>query len=345
MKGPTEGYVNPPKNHYRRWVWNRLEATPALTSIPKRERVVVVLDESAAAETLFLIERGYSAANIIAVNKNPASAARCSGKVRSITGIKTFRAIGKPLYRALEELHLAGVNVHAVHADFCGPCDSPEVTELVHIAPFTAAHSVAVAVNVLRGRDGDIWKASFESRQRMPKDMFALCGDGLSAQDRARVRIVVSNTLASCGPTSQDGSQLVRCYAHWRDLQARTYVSTNNQSFLTMTGWLQSHGNDLREPLAIERLLDERMAYQETHPPCLYFSLRSSVRRLLSDLASHAKVTGTHFIEKQVYAPNLKERADSLIGPVVSRAAFARSEKHQQLWAARGRGWSCQPNA
>lgn len=227
MRGPRDGYISGPKRHYRRRIWNLLESREPMASTPKRDRTVLILDEWQAHESRYLIEqRGYQPNQIHVANLSPAKVARVTLSLRR-AGYEGVTVHSKGLTEACVGLTLAGVRVHAIHADFCQNVTSPglmnDITGLRAPLVMSQGGSVAVAVNILRGRETDLW--------RITRDSLADIGV-TNAEDAARVRLLSLMLNATC----KDGA--FGCLAHLESPASDSYASTNGQTMLFLVATL-----------------------------------------------------------------------------------------------------------
>jgi hypothetical protein len=232
MHGPSDSYKSGTKRHYRRRVWNLLESKEPMASTQKNDRVVVLLDEWQALESRYLIEqRGYRPDQIHAVNVSPAKAARITLSLKE-AGHSGVRVHSRGVGAACEALYKQSVKVHALHLDFCCNVTSPDLGDwLADCRSVVGQDPVAVAVNLLRGRETEGWAATRDSYRRMG------CSQ---AEDFARVRLVMHDL---CGAL---GEKKMSCSCHPWHLEWDKYKSTNGQTMIFMVCSLWSHASSWR---------------------------------------------------------------------------------------------------
>lgn len=253
MRGPADSYKSGKKNHYRRRVWNLLESREPMVSTPKPERNIVLIDEWRGLEARYLIEqRGYRPDQLHIVNLKPAITARITLSLKE-AGHVGHRVHSFGSERACESLAKEGVRIHAAHFDFCSNVTSPDIDHwldaarvLTHIGP------VAVAVNVLRGRETLRWSLSRDSFRRM--------GSAGQAEDHARVRFLMLHLSGVMG------DQVAMCECHPWHLTWDHYASTNGQTMLYVVCSLASHGSSVQSEFYRQWLGDEIVRRQRREP-------------------------------------------------------------------------------
>ena len=133
-------YKNGAKNHWRRTLWNRIDALVT----DKRRGPVLYLPGSQDLDRPEALRRGFRAADLIAVERNPAVAFKL--RQQGVTVLCT---------ELIQALHAwpADWPIGAVIADFQGGLDDDTVA-LAHLAcSHPALDGAAIAVNLQRGRD------------------------------------------------------------------------------------------------------------------------------------------------------------------------------------------------
>lgn len=236
MIGPSDNYRSGRKNQYRREVWNALESTAHLRRIPKYQRRVLILDEWMAHESQFLVRRGYNPKHITAVNFSTATAARITMSLRGL-GIDGVTAKGGDVSEVWERYADKGIRFDAIHLDFCGNVERKVIECLEGFNGCAALGPVAVAVNLLRGREhSPRWRGAVSSIQRTD-----------ATPDHAKNytrRLLALGSLTSCHWTDPFR---VLCKQHLLLARTAIYKSTNGQTMLWFAGELRSHSDALRD--------------------------------------------------------------------------------------------------
>lgn len=244
MRGPSDGYRSGRKRHYRRTIWNALESTPSVGAIPTRDRRVLLLDESGASETMFLVARGYKPSNITLVNINVATAARATLSLRRV-GIFGVESRGGDVAEIWKRAADEGRKYDVVHLDFCGYVGPKLRSVLEGFNGMAALGPTAIAVNVLRGRESnDI----FGLRVDLVRSSSTMADEEVF--DYSRRRSIVG-MLCSVG-----WDDVFVCRQHLLGCRTGTYVSSNGQSFLWVAGELHSHGLAMTYPDHVEWCAD-----------------------------------------------------------------------------------------
>lgn len=150
MHGPRNHYTSNSKTANTAKIWDEVDRR--LGYIARRYRRVLILDESGALETLFLLRRGYRPENIHVVNKNPAVVAHVSMRCEKL-GFRKPHTHGGDVSKILESLSTRGVALHAVHLDFCGNADRAIILKISECVQHIATGTV-LAVTVERAREG-----------------------------------------------------------------------------------------------------------------------------------------------------------------------------------------------
>lgn len=143
---PDSGYNFEEKIKYRKQCYSTLEkAFKNIMGKSKSELNVMYLESSDAAETEFLLNRGYQPENLIPVNFNPAEIAHVNRKFPDVHGR------GVDIARALAE---CGRKIHIIHLDFCGNYSRKTMTTAHQIRSQSLLKTpVGVIVNLMRGRE------------------------------------------------------------------------------------------------------------------------------------------------------------------------------------------------
>jgi hypothetical protein len=329
---PADSYENKDKDLYRRQVWNALEELRCLSSVPMRDRRVLLLDEWMAWETRFLVRRGYSPENIVAATRRVAVAARISGSLHAvgIEGVKATSGDVADIYARYAE---QGRKFDAIHLDFCGNI-SEGITETIEA--FNGCASLgptAIAINLLRGRESNpIYRSAVDSILR--------CG---GTTDDARLAVTVA---ALCAVQWEDDEL---CRQHLLDAVSRSYVSTTGQSMLWLAGELRVHGTALLDERHVHSIW--RIARQRTSPTihpdgfwsvphcvkCLSAGGRLSIEQVLEPLVASAEA-GTHLRirlsndQRQMYKEVLDRKlSDPRFGPALNALKVRHAaELHRQ---------------
>lgn len=229
MNGPDDGYDSSTKRRYRQRAWNLAERLPSVSRVPHRDRVLLILDEWQAHESRFLIEeRDYRPDQIHVAQLSPAKAARVTLSLKQ-AGYVGVRTHSKGLGQACEDLAKEGIAITAVHADFCANITSLDLLDALcdirQAVPETG--HLAVIVNMLRGRETEMWRYKVESFKRMGAQQ---------AEDAARIRMAVESLGGAMG------HKWASCQCHVSNMQSDKYNSTNGQSFLFLVAELETHG-------------------------------------------------------------------------------------------------------
>jgi hypothetical protein len=133
-------YKNGAKNHWRRTLWNRIDALV----LDKRRGPVLYLPGSHDLDRPEALRRGFRAADLIAVERNPAVASKL--RQQGVTVLCTD--LIDALYAWPADWPIA-----AVIADFQGGLEDHTLA-LAHLASsHPALDGAAIAVNLQRGRD------------------------------------------------------------------------------------------------------------------------------------------------------------------------------------------------
>lgn len=238
MKGPKDAYDSEEKRSYRERIWATLEATPRLSSIPIKQRRVLFLDEWKAEEAKFLVARGYSPENLTLANLNVATAATAQRKLRE-AGINGVTAVGRDVREFYASSSL-DPGFDAIHLDFCSCLSSPLIYTLEEFNGAGLERPVALAVNVLRGREG---RSNLQFRNAVDS-LVERCN---ASVDEARLRTMFLALTSICF------HDYGVCRQHLVNPASGKYTSSNGQSMLWLAGELRGHHSSV---------LDERHLYK-----------------------------------------------------------------------------------
>lgn len=145
---------------YRDWAWDQLETTTVLKETLKSARILVLLEETEALETFFLVKRGYDPSQLIIAQESAGKTAEIrkvlksknAETVRLINGGKTSPRREGGLARVAARLVTSRTRVHAIHADFC--CTAARAARtLASVRQLAYLGPLAVAVNFVSCRD------------------------------------------------------------------------------------------------------------------------------------------------------------------------------------------------
>lgn len=138
--GASISYISGAKNHWRRWVWNRLSER---SDVPAKERVVLFLASPELRDVEEALRRGYRRSNLIAIESDRE---RCI-ELRA----KRITTLNLPAGKVLQQWP-PYIPVDAVLLDLCGGVDG-EVNRCLCGLMRSPFARTAVAINVQRGRD------------------------------------------------------------------------------------------------------------------------------------------------------------------------------------------------
>lgn len=140
--GHEISYRSGQKNHWRRWVWNRITETLP-KGIRPRDATVLYLPGEADLDWPEARRRGYQRENMIACERDPRVVRAL--RARGVTTISLSLALAMQAWPQ-------GRPVHVVHADLCSGITSDLLLILQELFREPFANSVA-SLNLLRGRD------------------------------------------------------------------------------------------------------------------------------------------------------------------------------------------------
>jgi hypothetical protein len=145
----------PEKQKYRETVWTlaerRLRRPRALTR-------VAYLESGEALETRFLLDRGYRAANLLAVNRSAALLATATRRLREWKLAEPHRQAGEWSEVASAYSRLEALDV--LHFDTCSPVTAATIFQIV--VPTIVRKPRILIANVLAGRES---RESTEQRE------------------------------------------------------------------------------------------------------------------------------------------------------------------------------------
>jgi hypothetical protein len=164
VHGPDGGYDFGNKRQYHRTVWNAIEAR--LVGIPKAERHVVILESQEGGEARFLLDRGYRADQIHAVNRSAAVIATMTRSLRS-DGYRDVDTHGGDVTAVLARLRDRHP-IHAINLDLCSNASWATIQWLRQSTTvLDTLDNVVLGVTLMRGREGPhfrVWQEAFRKQ-------------------------------------------------------------------------------------------------------------------------------------------------------------------------------------
>lgn len=274
------------KRKYRFKLWAEVDKRIAK---PRAMRRVVYLDTSEALETMHLLKLGYSADNMLAVNRNPAHVAAITHRLKR-EGLPRIHTSGRDWLAAIGRF--GGLDV----ANFDGMgCLSYGLCQLVR-ETVSIARPRVLAVNMLAGRE-DVefsnWISIASSNFKGPGEgdyVRTTYGKSVSSRHINRIRLLLSAALEF---------DLPRCHLHVKSVGWDVYVSESNQPMVWAVADFVKHENDLS--------LQKRSFH--IMPTCVF---SGRIPELCKDkLGAVKKFLSEQGIPSSIYCKHLKDISNS----------------------------------
>lgn len=320
------------KQQYRERVWREIGRR---CGVPTSRRRAVYLDTREGLETLWLLEAGYSAKNLTAVNREPVEVALLTQKLKKL-GIDEVATAGIEWERAVSErLQRADV----VNFDGMG-CLHQDLVDTVRLT-IRILKPCVIAVNMLGGREAGKQREILRTLREMRDDR----ADGLPTLTTYGKRVNKNHAerVRALWKAAQDIEGLSTCSVHVVSMAWDVYASTSGQPMVWSVVQLAECSDDKRAWRAVEKewCIAPNCAYLGN--PESYRSKRAAYQECVDALRPWHGMTFKEVLDatdealaNDIFA--LMTVAEQLAGEInaMDLALFGTSDKHKDehpyLW-------------
>lgn len=221
-RAPKTGYDFPAKERFRRWVWDFIGGTSPTGEIHTGDVLLMPSIEGREISDE-AIPRGFKTSQLHVADHNPAIVATLQ---RNFPGLNTY---GCAIEKACERITDRGVSLIAANVDYCGQISEKLLRSFKAVSDSPACEDANLFVTVLRGRE-EPFITSLITPQHQDRDTARILKEFLAGSPK------YWTNGEGMSPTEMDfwRVQVLRQISKRYWTQARAYVSSNGQSFLTV---------------------------------------------------------------------------------------------------------------